>query len=103
MHDLARRVAELAAEDDISGQTWMMIEISAVNTIVTAATKDLYADEAAAWEGAGSLWRAILELGYGLTDEGVSEIGAIRRQQDQDQPWQGRVRMVLHSQSEQPT
>lgn len=100
MHDLARRVAELAAEDDLSGQTWM-IEVSAVNTIVTAATKDLYADEAAAWEGAGSLWRAILELGYGLTDEGVSEIGAIRRQQDQDKPWQGKVRMVLQPKSGQ--
>jgi hypothetical protein len=43
--------------------------------VTEAATKDLYADEPAAFEGARSLWQAILEAGYELTDEGVSELG----------------------------
>jgi hypothetical protein len=102
VQDLARRVAKLAADDDIIGLFWT-IEVTAVNTIVTAATKDLYADEAAAWEGAGNLWRAILDLGYELADEGVSEIGAIRRQRDHNKPWRGKVRMVLQPESKQPS
>jgi hypothetical protein len=67
--------------------------------VVTAATSDVYPSEEAAWKGAGNLWRALLDLGYALTDKEESEIGAIRRP-DTDRPedtaWRGKVRMVLH-------
>ena len=96
MHDLARRVAELAVDDDDVDLYWT-IQQTSVNIVVTAATRDLYPDEVAAWEGAGSLWRAILDLGYELTDEGASEIGAVRRP-EQDKAWRGKVRMVLQPQ-----
>jgi hypothetical protein len=58
-----------------------------------------WAQAVSAWKGAGELWRAILDLGYALTGEGESEIGALRRP-DPDRPegpgWRGKVRMVLH-------
>ena len=91
--DLAERIAELAVDDDDLDLYWT-VQITAVNVVVTAATRDPYADESAAWEGARSLWRAMLELGYELTDEGVSELGVVRRPA-QDKAWRGKVRMVL--------
>jgi hypothetical protein len=91
--DLAERIAELAVDDDDIDLHWT-VQITAINIVATAATRDLYADESAAWEGARSLWRAILELRFELTDEGVSELGVVRRPA-QDKTWRGKVRMVL--------
>jgi hypothetical protein len=76
--DLAKRITELAVDEDDS-ELWWTIKITAVNVVAEAATKDLYADEPAAFEGARGLWQAILEAGYELTDEGVSELGVVRR------------------------
>jgi hypothetical protein len=96
MEELTRRLAELSIDDDIE-LAWG-IELSSVNTVVHAATKELHADEEAAWEAARVLWQAILDLGFGLTDEGVSEIGAISRPDADNgaQGWRGKVRMVLN-------
>lgn len=98
MQELTRRLAELAVDvdDDDNDLAWT-IQLMSVNIVVSAATSELYEDEVAAWEGARNLWRTILDLGYALTDEGHSEIGALRRlDQDSDVPgWRGNVRMVL--------
>jgi hypothetical protein len=67
-------MAELAVDDDDIDLAWT-IQLTSVNTVVGAATRELYAGEEAAWEGARLLWRAILDLGYTLTDEGA---GAFR-------------------------
>jgi hypothetical protein len=90
--DLAKRIAELAVDDDDIDLYWT-IQITSVNVVATAATKDLYADESAAFEGARSLWGAILEAGYELTDEGISELGVVRR--PRQEAWRGKVRMIL--------
>jgi hypothetical protein len=90
--DLAKRITELAVDEDDS-ELWWTIQITAINVVAEAATKDLYADEAAAFEGARSLWRAILEAGYELTDEGVTELGVVRR--PHQGAWRGKVRMIL--------
>ena len=97
MEELTRRLAELAIDEDDIQLAWE-IELRSVNTVVRAATKKLHADEEAAWEGARVLWRAILDLGYALTDEGVSEIGVIGRPDADNgvQGWRGKVRMVLN-------
>jgi hypothetical protein len=96
VEELTRRLAELAIDEDDIELAWE-IEVRSVNTVVRAATKELHVDEAAAWEGARVLWRTILDLGYALTDEGMSEIGAIRRPDADNgvQGWRGKVRMVL--------
>jgi hypothetical protein len=93
VENLTRRMAELAVDDD-SGLPWT-IEVTSINIVVSAETREVYADEVAAWEGARVLWRATLDLGYELTDEGQSEIGAIRRWLGRDKTWRGKVRMVL--------
>ena len=99
MQELTRRLAELAVDvdDDDNDLAWT-IQLLSVNTVVEAATSELYGDEVAAWEGARNLWRTIVDLGYELTDEGHSEIGATRRpDQDSGKPaWRGTVRMVLN-------
>jgi hypothetical protein len=99
VEDLAKRLAELAVDEDDNALYWR-IEASAMNIVVTAATSDLYPSEEAAWKGAGNLWRAILDLGYALADEAESEIGAIRRppylDRPEDKAWRGKVRMVLN-------
>ncbi len=99
VENLTTRLAELAVDmdDDDNDLAWT-IQLMSVNTVVEAATSDLYGDEVAAWEGARNLWRTILDLGYALTDEGHSEIGATRRQdRDSGVPrWRGTVRMVLN-------
>ena len=97
MHELTRRVAELAV-DDADIDVYWTIKATSINIVVSAATRDLYPDEVTAWEGARSLWRAVLDVGYELTDEGGSEIGAIRRPL-QDKAWRGRVFMVLQPSS----
>jgi hypothetical protein len=97
--ELTRRLAELAidVDDDDNDLAWT-IQLMSVNTVVEAATSELYGNEVAAWEGARSLWQTILDLDYALTDEGHSEIGATRRQvPDSGAPgWRGTVRMVLN-------
>jgi hypothetical protein len=103
VQELTRRLTELAADEveaDINPNIdpWR-IEVSPYNIVVSAMTKDRYPNEADAWESARSLWRAVLDLGYELTDEGGNEIAAIRRlDQDSGVPgWRGTVRMVLKS------
>ena len=97
MQELARRLAQLAVDEVEADIDPWTIEASSYNIVVSATTRDRYPDEVAAWEGARSLWQAILDLGHALTDEGQSEIGAIRRlDQDSGVPaWRGTVRMVL--------
>lgn len=99
VQELTRRLAELAVDvdDDDNDLAWT-IQLTSVNTVVDAATKQLHADEVAAWESARNLWRTMLDLGYALTDEGHNEIGAIRRQdRDSGEPaWRGTVRMVMN-------
>jgi hypothetical protein len=97
VENLTRRMAELAVDDDDIDLAWT-IQLTSVNTVVGAATRELYAGEEAAWEGARLLWRAILDLGYTLTDEGHSEIGVLRRPDDDNgvQGWRGTVHMVLN-------
>ena len=99
MQELTRRLAELAVDvDDYDNDLAWTIQLMSVNTVVEAATSELYGDEEAAWEGARNLWRTILDLGYALTDEGHSEIGVLRRPDDDNgvQGWRGTVRMVLN-------
>ena len=99
MQELMRRLAELAVDEVEAGLDPWTIEASSYNVIVSATTRERYSDEEAAWEGARNLWRAILDLGHALTDEGRSELGVIRRvDRDSGMPdWRGRVRMVLKS------
>jgi hypothetical protein len=82
LQELTKLLAELAVDDAGHEDMWT-IDYRPINIVVSAATRELYADEVTAWEGARSLWRAVLDLGYVLTDEGHSEIGATRRP-DQD-------------------
>jgi hypothetical protein len=97
VQELATRLAELAVEEVEADLDPWTIEASSYNIVVSATTKDSYRDEEAAWEGARRLWGTILDLGYELTDEGHTELGTIRRL-DQDSGgthWRGKVRMVL--------
>jgi hypothetical protein len=92
VHDLAGLMAELAVDDTGDTDMWE-INQTPINLLVSAATRELYADQAAAWDGARGLWQRILDLGYELTGEGADQIGAVRCP-GQDK-WRGKVRMVL--------
>ena len=70
----------------------MTITQTPINVVISAATRELYADEVAAWEGARSLWQSILDLGHELTEDAGDQVGAIR---DPGQGWRGKVFMVL--------
>lgn len=101
MEELTKRLTELAVDEAEAAinpniDPWT-IGLSPYDIIVSAMTKDRYPDEVAAWEGARSLWRAVLDLGYELADAGGSEISAQRRLDvDSGVPgWWGKVRMVL--------
>lgn len=97
VRQLTRLLAELAVDEVEADIDPWTIEASSYNIVVSATTKDSYPDEEVAWEGARRLWRAILDLGHELTDEGQSALGTIRRlDQDSGAPqWRGKVRMVL--------
>jgi hypothetical protein len=101
VQDLIRLLTDRAVDWDADTDTdlaWA-IDASSMNVVVNAATRTVYDDELAAWEAARNLWQAILGLGHRLTDEGHSELGTIRRlDQDSGVPgWRGRVPMVLKS------
>jgi hypothetical protein len=97
MQELIKRLTELAADEAESEFDPWTIEASSYNIVVSATTRDSYPDEVAAWEGARNLWQAILDLGHELTDLGHSDLGTIRRpDEDSRAPsWRGTVRMVL--------
>jgi hypothetical protein len=92
LQELTRLLSELTVDDD-SGHTDMWtITQTPINVVISAATRELYADEVAAWEGARNLWQTILDLGHELTGEGGDQVGVIR---DPGQGWRGKVFMVL--------
>ena len=91
MQELTRLLSELAVDDSGHTDMWTITQ-TPINVVVSAATRELYADEAAAWEGARNLWQSILDLGHELTGEGGDQVGAIR---DPGQGWRGKVFMVL--------
>ena len=97
MQELTKLLTEMAVQE-VEGEIdpWS-IEVSSANIIVSATTRDIFDDEEAAWQAARELWRAVLDLDHTLTDEGQSELGAVRWQdQDSGVPrWRGKVRMIL--------
>jgi hypothetical protein len=52
VENLTRRMAELAVDDDDIDLAWT-IQLTSVNTVVGAATRELYAGEKAAWDFCG--------------------------------------------------
>jgi hypothetical protein len=97
VQELTKRLTELAVDEVEADIDPWSIEVSSYNIIVSAATRDIFDDEEEAWQSARKLWRAVLDLDHTLTDEGQSELGAVRWQdQDSRVPrWRGKVRMVL--------
>jgi hypothetical protein len=91
LQELTRLLSELSVDDIGDSDGWEVTQ-TPINVVVPAATRELYADEVAAWEGAGNLWRAILDLGHELTGEGRDQLGAIR---EPGQGWRGKVFMAL--------
>jgi hypothetical protein len=97
VQELTRLLTELAVDEvEADIDPWSM-EVSSANIIVSATTRDIFDDEETAWQAARKLWRTVLDLDNTLTDEGQSELGAVRWQdQDSGVPrWRGKVRMIL--------
>jgi hypothetical protein len=91
LQELTRLLSELAVDDSGHADMWTVTQ-APINVVVSAATRELFADEVAAWEGARNLWQSILDLGHEPTGEGGDQVGAIR---DPGQGWRGKVFMVL--------
>jgi hypothetical protein len=100
VQELIKQLAELAVDDgDTDVDPWR-IEADPDIIVVSATTRDGYRDEEAAWEAAQRLWRAVLDLGYELTDGGPSQLGTVwGLDQDSGGPhWRGSVRILLKPQ-----
>lgn len=91
MQELTRLLSELTVDDSGHTDMWTITQ-TPINIVISAATRDLYADEVAASEGTRNLRQTILDLGHELTEEGQDQVGAIR---EPGQGWRGKVFMVL--------